>query len=270
MTEQQLEEFVRNYNLTWEKSEVIHFDGDEPAELEIMVKGPKVSFKVLSREPVLFFQQLSLTGYKRDSQGGLQAQLLPLEESPMSLPDISREMRSWGWDCDGQCYIPFYFHRNSGTGLPARTRMGGYNWVAEITDSPGPSFTDGPVDLYPEWWFVVLRFHTFIVRISGIGDVSRVPTAGKDELAGMTFQPAHIVEWFAVPPWGVEGLKLWNRILGKLNTAYMGGLVYPVRDFNPDDPLGGSNRLFPAHVAPESRNAMFFEPLRFWQERWPR
>jgi hypothetical protein len=270
MSNQKLDDFIKSYNSTQEHWKEIFFDGNESAKLKITVKGPKVNLMAISHEPVLFFQMLSLQGYKRDDRGNMKTRLLPLKESPMSVPDISREMSEMGWDCDGSCYIPFYFHKQSGKGLPKRTSMEGYKWATEISDAPGTSFMQGPVDLYPEWDFAVLHFRTFIVRVGGISDVRRLPEMGKEDLTGMTFQPAHMVEWFAVPPWGVEGLKLWNRIFEKLNTAYMGGIVYPVHDFNPNKPLEGSNRLFPVHLTTESRKAMFFEPLRFWRERFNR
>jgi len=268
MPEQKLDEFIRNYTSTCENSEQILCDGNESAELKITLKGPKISLMVLSRRPVLFFQMLSLRGYRRDGHGNLEATILPLQESPMSLPEPSRKMTDWGWDCDGSCYTPFYFHRQSGKGLPRRTTMGGYGWATEISDSPGTAFTEGPLDLYPEWDFAVLHFRTCIVRVDGMEDASRLPEMGKEDLEGATFQPAHMVEWIAVPPWGVEGLKLWNRIFEKLNTAYMGGIAYIVHDFNPDAPLEGYDRLTPVCLATESRNALFFAPLRFWQEHF--
>lgn len=270
MSEQKLDKFIRHYNSTRERREEILFDGDEASDLKITVKGPKVSLMVLSHEPVLFFQLMCLHGYKRDAGGNWDSRLLPLKESPMSIPDLSGEMTHWGWDCDGSCYTPFYFHRQSGKGLPKATTMAGYQWATEVSDAPGTAFTEGPVDLYPEWDFTVLHFRTFIVKVRGIGDVSRLPEMIKEDLSGVSFLPGHMVEWFAVPPWGIEGLKLWKRIFDKLDSVFMGGIVYLVKDFNPDEPLEGVNRLSHVCLPPESRETMFFEPLRFWQERFRR
>lgn len=272
MDAQALDTFVEQYNATHERDHELTFDAHPKSTLRIRVKGPKIEFTAQSQDPIVFFQLLSLRGYRKDERGNWTSQILQLRDSPMAVPELSRKMKDWGWDCQGGRYTPFYFHEQSRTGLPrpiSKTsqlhQQTGFKWGTNVSDSPGTAFQQKPISFYPDWEFVVLHFRTFATKVYGLQDVSQLPVLKKADLTNVSYLPGHMVEWIAVPPWGKEGYRLWNQIFARLNTAFMGGIVYIVPAFDPQHPLEGVHQVVPEWLHPETRTEVFFEPLDFWE-----